>query len=232
MFHEELVIEDPNLDLIGSDTQLGLDMAGESIVLTKNEQETLPLDVSTSMNILVTGPTASSLTYQSGGWTGEWQGVPDEEVYFTYGTTVVEGMKSASDGWTIKYTCGVDILGNDCEDPLDDDIGDDDSSEGDGVLDQVNGMYGKFKDWAGLGRAEPSNSMERAAALASSSDVVVVCIGEESCKFQPMILGICCAYYSLSPHYFFFPLLVQILKSREISAPQILPQDNMSWLVI
>jgi len=173
MFHEELVLEDVNLDKIGQDEESGLDMARQSIVLVKNNGA-LPLNASPAKKILVTGPSSNSLVYQSGGWTGEWQGVSvsEENRFFTYGETVLAAM-NATFGESVTYACGVDIMGDDCEDNLDDK---DDSS----ILDQVNEIYGEVKDWVGFGSGPPSNSMERAAALASEVDTVVICIGEES----------------------------------------------------
>jgi hypothetical protein len=41
----------------------------ESITLLQNKDNVLPLDGSKALDILVVGPTANSLTYQSGGWT-------------------------------------------------------------------------------------------------------------------------------------------------------------------
>lgn len=175
MFHEDIVADDVNLKKIGQkkDIKMALEMATQSIVLVKNQNETLPLKA--AENILVTGPTANSIVSQCGGWTGEWQGVPDSEAYFTYGSTVLEAIKNVSNESTVKYACGVDILGNECEDSLDDNVGD---SSGNGVLN-------RFEDWAGLGSEKPSNSIERAAALAASVDVVVICVGEEAYAEKP-----------------------------------------------
>jgi beta-glucosidase len=191
MFKEEIVMDDPNLALIGQDQdkQHALEMAHQSIVLVKNNQNTLPLMVGQPQKILVTGPTAHSLTFQSGGWTGEWQGVPagKESKYFTYGATVLDALQSVSPGWEVTFSCGVGILGEDCEDPQDAKASYKNSKgQGSGVLDQVNDAYGKLKDWgAGLLGSEPSNSIERAAALATASDVVVICIGEEAYTEKP-----------------------------------------------
>ncbi|CAB9516028.1 Lysosomal beta glucosidase [Seminavis robusta] len=184
MFHEEITMDNSELATIGQpqDIQDALDMAEQSIVLVKNEQNTLPLNVGESPSILLTGPTIHSLVYQSGGWTGEWQGVPvwDADKYFTNGSTVLDAMKSKFSN--AKYTCGVDILGHECEDPLNDEP---DPGTGNGVLDQMNGVYGKFKNWAGLGPEEPPSSMEKAAALATTADIVFIGIGEEAYAEKP-----------------------------------------------
>jgi len=178
MFQEDIVADDPKIAKIGSqaDEAEALEMATHSMVLVKNEQNVLPLDSKAATNILVTGPTSNSRIFQSGGWTGEWQGVPDEDKYFTYGSSVLNATKATFTN--VKYACGVDILGNDCNDPMED-------PSNSGVMDQINHAYGKFKDWAHLGEGAPSNSMERAAALAAASDVVVICIGEESYTEKP-----------------------------------------------
>lgn len=66
----------------------------ESVVLLRNENHLLPLtDASGLSNILVTGPTADSLSYQSGGWTFHWQG-PLNDVEFPFGSTVLEAIRT------------------------------------------------------------------------------------------------------------------------------------------
>ena len=54
---------------IGSDADraIALEAIRESVTLLKNDGNVLPLDPFKSYNILVAGPTADSLTYQSGG---------------------------------------------------------------------------------------------------------------------------------------------------------------------
>ena len=111
MFDEKLTMEDPNLDLVGGDEELGLDMVRQSIVLAKNENHILPLSSSLRLRVHVTGPTANSRVYQSGGWSYQWSGAPDES-WFTYGSTVTEALSSE---WNVSHTCGTDILGEECE---------------------------------------------------------------------------------------------------------------------
>jgi beta-glucosidase len=189
MFQEELTMDNnADLDKIGQqqDVQDSLDMASQSIVLVKNEMGTLPLDLSKdSPKILLTGPTIHSLVYQTGGWTGEWQGVPlsDSDKYFTYGVTVLDAMTATFSKQNVKYTCGVDILGRQCEDALNDE--EEFEGNSNGVMDQVNGAYGTLKSWVGFGPQEPSSSMAKAAALATSADVVVIGIGEEAYAEKP-----------------------------------------------
>jgi beta-glucosidase len=75
-----------------------LDAAQESITLLRNQNTTLPL--SPSANVVVTGPSADSMTNQLGGWSVSWQGVfgaghvccmgPPDQI--PPGTTVQEGV--------------------------------------------------------------------------------------------------------------------------------------------
>src|SRR6266567_4352226 len=74
--------------------------ARESITLLRNQNNVLPL--SASANVVVTGPSADSMTNQLGGWSVSWQGVfgaghvccmgPPDQI--PPGTTVLQGMKS------------------------------------------------------------------------------------------------------------------------------------------
>lgn len=103
--------ENPLLDSLGSaeDRNMALDLARESITLLKNGKDILPLSVEQYSRILVTGPSADSLRYQSGGWTINWQGASDES-YFPFGTTVLEGIQSIAD-MQVDYVRGCDING-------------------------------------------------------------------------------------------------------------------------
>ena len=77
-----------------------LQAAQESMTLLRNQNNTLPL--SPSAKVVVTGPSADSMTNQLGGWSVSWQGVfgaghvccmglPDQ---IPPGTTVQEGIKN------------------------------------------------------------------------------------------------------------------------------------------
>jgi beta-glucosidase len=112
LFYQNMTMFDPNLNLVGTDEADVLHMVHQSIVLAKNENNFLPLDASRHLKIHVTGPTSHSRIYQSGGWTGQWQGAPDES-WFTYGSTV-RGAFQAVPAWDITYSCGTDILGDAC----------------------------------------------------------------------------------------------------------------------
>jgi beta-glucosidase len=78
-----------------------LKAAQESIVLLRNENNTLPL--SPSAKIVLTGPSADSMTNQLGGWSVSWQGVygaghvccmgPPDQI--PPGTTVLHGLEAS-----------------------------------------------------------------------------------------------------------------------------------------
>jgi beta-glucosidase len=78
-----------------------LQAARESVTLLRNQDSVLPL--SPSAHVVVTGPSADSMTNQLGGWSVAWQGVfgaghvccmgPADQI--PPGTTVLQGMKSA-----------------------------------------------------------------------------------------------------------------------------------------
>jgi beta-glucosidase len=77
-----------------------LQAARESITLLRNQNNVLPL--SPSAHVVVTGPSADSMTNQLGGWSVSWQGVfgaghvccmgPANQI--PPGTTVLQGLKS------------------------------------------------------------------------------------------------------------------------------------------
>lgn len=82
----------PDLSVLGS--QYNRDIAREavqkSLVLLKNENDTLPLS-KTTRRIVVAGSAADNLGKQSGGWTVEWQGIDGNWIP---GTTILSGIKS------------------------------------------------------------------------------------------------------------------------------------------
>jgi beta-glucosidase len=65
----------------------------ESLVLLKNENDTLPLSKDASV-IFVAGEGANDIGLQSGGWTLEWLGKPGND---NEGTTIFSGIKAAID---------------------------------------------------------------------------------------------------------------------------------------
>ncbi|KAI9291943.1 glycoside hydrolase [Neoconidiobolus thromboides FSU 785] len=94
---------------IGSkeDRQVSLDAARESVILLHNKNNALPLKK--GLKVLVTGPTADSISYQTGGWTFQWQGTNKDEWYQGNGTTIVEGLKKFA---SVTHLPSIDINGN------------------------------------------------------------------------------------------------------------------------
>jgi beta-glucosidase len=68
----------------------------QSLVLLKNESDTLPLSNDTPV-IFVAGQGANDIGLQSGGWTLEWQGKPGND---NEGTTILSGIRAAVDSDT------------------------------------------------------------------------------------------------------------------------------------
>jgi len=94
---------DPGLqEAIGSDAhrQLAREAVRESLVLLKNEAETLP--ISRDLGLLyVAGAKADSTGSQSGGWTVTWQGT---NASLQPGTTILEGIRAlAGPDTTVEY---------------------------------------------------------------------------------------------------------------------------------
>jgi beta-glucosidase len=82
-----------HLSLVGTadHRQLAREAVAKSLVLLKNEAQTLPLSKSTP-KILVAGQAADDIGLQCGGWTIEWLGKPGA---ITPGNTILEGINSA-----------------------------------------------------------------------------------------------------------------------------------------
>jgi len=114
MFNEKIIENDINLQKVGNedDRQKALDIARDSVVLVKNDEQILPIEGG-NLKIHVTGPTSNYIKYQSGGWSIQWQGVTDDSLFNSRGTTVLEAAKNMAD-WDVSSSCGVDILGNEC----------------------------------------------------------------------------------------------------------------------
>jgi beta-glucosidase len=103
------IVEDPG------NLPLARQAAGESLVLLKNAQHTLPLD-SGDGHILVTGPTSDSPADQLGGWTIGWQGILPTEVPEV--TTLREGVQQgAPSGTDVAWSQGVPDGVDDPNDP-------------------------------------------------------------------------------------------------------------------
>jgi len=84
------------LPLVGSDEhrELAREAVRKSLVLLKNDGDTLPLAKDTPL-ILVAGQAANDVGVSSGGWTIEWQGKPGN---ITPGTTILDAIKNTVSG--------------------------------------------------------------------------------------------------------------------------------------
>jgi len=136
MFDMAAIAEYSDIIQLGSteDRQAALNMARDSIVLTKNDEEVLPIlspSNGNNVKVHVTGPTANSLRYQTGGWTIEWQGPPNDDL-FQYGHTVLNAAESTNQ-WDVTSSCGVNIMGDPCDD-VDDSIVSNQRAEADYII--------------------------------------------------------------------------------------------------
>lgn len=84
-------------------TDINLNAARESIILTKNENNILPL--SKTIKVLVTGPTANMLSVLNGGWTITWQG-NEESAYPQEKNTVLEAIQNKIGSKNVSYVEG------------------------------------------------------------------------------------------------------------------------------
>jgi beta-glucosidase len=76
---------------LGADKDLAVKAATESQTLLKNDGNVLPLSTGLG-KVVVTGPSADSIPNQDGGWTIQWQGIPDG--VNDPGVTVFQGIKN------------------------------------------------------------------------------------------------------------------------------------------
>jgi len=93
------------LDLVGSEEHraLGREAVARSLVLLKNENNTLPIGPDLPV-VLVAGSAADDIGMQCGGWTVTWQGAPGA---VTEGTTILEGIAEVlSAGSVLEYDAG------------------------------------------------------------------------------------------------------------------------------
>jgi len=84
-----------NQDIIGHPEHRAIarQAVRESLVLLKNNKQTLPLDA--TKNILVVGEAAESISNQLGGWSLTWQGTETANDEFPGATRILDGIKSA-----------------------------------------------------------------------------------------------------------------------------------------
>lgn len=87
-------------------SRVSLSAATESVVLTKNLDNLLPLSKDTK--VFVTGPTSDMLSVLNGGWTITWQG-NEESLYPQEELTVLEAIEIKIGKENVSYTQGTDF---------------------------------------------------------------------------------------------------------------------------
>jgi beta-glucosidase len=80
--------------------------AEEAITLLRNERALLPL--STSTRVLITGPGATSLPSQHGGWTYTWQGT-DTAMYPKHVTTLLDAVRDRVGASHVEHVAGASL---------------------------------------------------------------------------------------------------------------------------
>ncbi|MBI5472318.1 MAG: glycoside hydrolase family 3 C-terminal domain-containing protein [Ignavibacteriae bacterium] len=86
--------------------QANLDAARECITMTKNDKGLLPL--AKTMKVLVTGPTATSLSAMNSGWTITWQG-DREDLYPKDKPTVLQAIQKEIGPANVTYVPGTTL---------------------------------------------------------------------------------------------------------------------------
>ncbi|MDO4334773.1 MAG: glycoside hydrolase family 3 N-terminal domain-containing protein [Bacteroidales bacterium] len=84
-----------------------LDLAVESEVLLKNEDNVLP--ISAGKRILVTGPNANSMRSLNGGWSYTWQGTDDPKFHAQY-NTIYEALRNEFGEGKVVLEQGMDYV--------------------------------------------------------------------------------------------------------------------------
>ncbi|GMF56118.1 unnamed protein product [Phytophthora fragariaefolia] len=94
------------VSMVGNDKdkETALEMARESIVLLKNEDDVLPLPKNAS--VFLTGHSADNVGYQCGGWTYIWQGYSGNEM-FEHGVSVRKGLENVVGNDSFTYFNGL-----------------------------------------------------------------------------------------------------------------------------
>jgi len=103
-------LHDRRVSTVGQaeDQEAALDAARESVVLLKNDDGFLPLPT-TGKKILVTGPAATAVSAQTGGWALHWQGGESDQEYRDLPTnsySVLDGVQKVFPGYDISHLRG------------------------------------------------------------------------------------------------------------------------------
>lgn len=106
---EKSVFEPNDYPDFGSEkfAAVSLQAAKESLVLLKNEKNTLPL--SKNAKVLVCGPTANNLRSLNGGWTFTWQGEKADQIEKKE-NTILAAIQNALGAANVHYEKGADFF--------------------------------------------------------------------------------------------------------------------------
>ncbi|KAE9303737.1 Lysosomal beta glucosidase [Phytophthora fragariae] len=171
-----------NVDLVGNDDDLeeALNLARESIVLLKNDDNILPLANGTS--VFLTGFSVDDIGYQCGGWSIYWQGTSGNE-YFAHGTSVRQGIENLVGTDSVTYFNGLSVDGTYSDEDLSTATGY--ASSADVVIVAI-GEAPYAEKWGDIDELTlPSGQLEYVQALANTGTKVVLILFEG----RPRLLG-------------------------------------------
>ncbi|KAG6609745.1 Lysosomal beta glucosidase [Phytophthora cinnamomi] len=171
-----------NVDLVGNDDDLeeALNLARESIVLLKNDDNLLPLRNGTSL--FLTGFSVDDIGYQCGGWSIYWQGTSGND-YFAHGTSVRQGIEDLVGTDSVTYFNGLNADGTYSDEDLSTATGY--ASSADVVVVAI-GEAPYAEKWGDIDELTlPSGQLEYVQALANTGTKVVLILFEG----RPRLLG-------------------------------------------
>ncbi|KAL4152370.1 hypothetical protein PRNP1_009301 [Phytophthora ramorum] len=172
-----------NVALVGNDDDLAeaLDLARESIVLLKNDDNILPLTNSTS--VFLTGFSVDDIGYQCGGWSIYWQGTSGND-YFAHGMSVKEGIENLVGSDSVTYFNGLSDDGTYSDDDLSTAVGM--ASDADVIIAAI-GEAPYAEKWGDIDELVlPSGQLEYVQALADTGKKVILILFEG----RPRLLGL------------------------------------------
>ena len=89
--------------------QVASELVSKSLVLLKNENDSLPFKK--RQKIFVLGPGADNMGIQCGGWTISWQGAADSAgAKLTKGTTILEGLQNLGEKLDVSFITDVNRI--------------------------------------------------------------------------------------------------------------------------
>ncbi|RLN65742.1 hypothetical protein BBP00_00002663 [Phytophthora kernoviae] len=170
------------VDLVGNDddVEAALDLARESIVLLKNDDDTLPLKNGSS--IFLTGFSADDVGMQCGGWSIYWQGTSGNDV-FPHGVSVKEGLENLADNDSVTYFNGLNSDGTYSDEDLATAV--EYATQADYVIAAI-GEAPYAEKWGDINElALPSGQIKYVQALADAGAKIILVLFEG----RPRLLG-------------------------------------------